>query len=205
MALWGAFGIQENKAESACRSALAQMEKIRELQKVFAEKLGFALHVRMGIHMGSAIVGNIGSLGKKIEFTAIGDTINTASRLEGINKQYGTGICVSKAIVDATGDNFIFRKLDLVRVKGKNEVLEIYELLGEKTEANKMLEQLKTDFEAGLTLYCAGDIERAREIFTKILVWKKDPASEVFVQRCETLLETGLPDDWNGIYTATEK
>ena len=83
--------------------------------------------------------------------------------------------------------------------------MEIYELLGEKTEANKMLEQLKTDFEAGLTLYCAGDIERAREIFTKILVWKKDPASEVFVQRCETLLETGLPDDWNGIYTATEK
>lgn len=81
------------------------------------EKFGFSLRVRMGISRGAAVVGNIGSAGKKIEFTAIGDSVNIASRIEAINKIYGTLICASESVMRSTSDQFIWRELDLVRAK----------------------------------------------------------------------------------------
>lgn len=83
----------------------------------------------MGINKGPAVVGNIGSEGKKIEFTAIGDTVNTASRFEGINKLYGTLVCVGETVMEECGKAFVFRRLDSIMVKGKEKPTSIYELV----------------------------------------------------------------------------
>jgi class 3 adenylate cyclase len=83
----------------------------------------------MGINKGTAVVGNIGSLGKKIEFTALGDVVNTASRLEGINKMYGTNICVGETVYLDAKDAYVFRLLDTIRAKGKSNSSKIYELI----------------------------------------------------------------------------
>lgn len=95
MALWGAFGGNEKEQVLlACQAALEQQQKIQALNAEFRKNHGFEIQVRMGINKGVAVVGNIGSVGKKIEYTALGDSVNTASRFEGINKLYGTRICV---------------------------------------------------------------------------------------------------------------
>lgn len=207
MALWWVFAKNDDKVSLACKAALEQQKRIEALSPVFVRKFGFELKVRMGINVGSAIVGNIGSLGKKIEFTAIGDSINVASRLEGINKVYGSFICVSEAVTKQAGDTFIFRKLDNVKVKGKKETTAIYELLGENTAENKMLQQLKTDFEKALQQYSNGDFTEAKEAFETILAWKNnDKPTETFIKRCEKQLKDGtIKEDWNGIFTAKEK
>lgn len=101
MAIWGAFREQPDQARLACEAALEQQEKIREINREFRSKFGFEIEVRMGINKGPAVVGNIGSEGKKIEFTALGDTVNIASRFEGINKLYGTLICVGESTAQA--------------------------------------------------------------------------------------------------------
>lgn len=82
MAIWGAFGFEDRQSYLACQSALLQQEAIERMNIQFKEQFGFEISVRMGINRGPAVVGNIGSEGKKIEYTALGDTVNTASRFE---------------------------------------------------------------------------------------------------------------------------
>ena len=207
MALWGVFAKSETDTVQACKAALEQLREIEKLKEPFQRRFGFDLKVRMGINVGSAIVGNIGSLGKKIEFTAIGDSINTASRLEGINKTYGSSICVSEAVRKKTGDRFVFRRLDRVQMKGKEETTEIYELLGENTPENNMLWQLKTDFESALDDYFAGDFESAERKWENVLAWKSnDGPSRAFLRRCETHRKAGTKKEtWDGVFTAKEK
>lgn len=107
----------------------------------------------MGINTGPAVVGNIGSSGKKIEYTALGDSVNTASRFEGINKVYETLICVGESTVEQAKEHFVFRKLDSLQVKGKEKPVTIYELIGPKNEVNGETIGMIQKFEEGLNLY----------------------------------------------------
>ena len=158
----------------------------------------------MGIDYGQTVVGNIGNLGKKIEFTAIGDTVNRASRLEGANKIYQTRICVSEAVYEQVCERFVFRRLDRIRVKGKTQSITIYELVGHVGHvASADIERIRT-FERGLAQYLARDWDRARSTF-ETLARMGDMPSEVFAERSRRLVETGAPDDWDGVYQAEEK
>ena len=159
----------------------------------------------MGINKGPAVVGNIGSQGKKIEYTALGDTVNTASRLEGINKLYGTLVCVGQSVFESERNNFVFRKLDSIMVKGKDKPVLIYELIGRRSEVNNEKLELAKRFEEGLELYRQADFTKAQSIFMELIARYDDEPSKTFLERTDEYIKNGTPEGWTGDYRATEK
>jgi len=136
MAFWGAPLPVEDHAQRAVETALDMLQELDELNEGWSETGAPAqLRIGIGINTGEAIVGNIGSLARKLDYTAIGDTVNLASRLESQNKEYGTSIIVSEFTVAKLPDLYELRPIDQVRVKGKEQAVQIYELLGRKKRA----------------------------------------------------------------------
>ena len=127
--MWNAPVPDENHAEHGCRCALAMREAIDTLNETNRQSGRPELFTRFGLHTGPAVVGSFGAVSRQ-QYTAMGDTINVASRLEGLNKQFGTSILVSAATRDAVMESFEFRPLGLVQVKGRAEKVDIWELAG---------------------------------------------------------------------------
>lgn len=205
MAIWGAFGLEDRQAYLACKAALLQQEAIRRMNEKFKSQFGFEITVRMGLNKWPAVVGNIGSEGKKIEYTALGDAVNTASRFEGINKLYHTKICVGQSIYESEQQRFVFRKLDSIMVKWKDLPVNIYELLCTREQANTPIFELIKQFETGLELYRSRRFEEAKEIFSKLIEVYNDGPSSTFLERSEKYIAEGCPEDWTGDYRATSK
>jgi len=205
MALWGVFSDEVSQTQLACMAALHQVKRLKELNVDFERDFGFTLQIRMGINVGDAIIGNIGSLGKKIEFTAIGDSINTASRLEGINKVYGTTICVSESVYKEMHHLFFFRKLDTLYLKGKNESTEIYELIDLKEKVAEQKQHIYREYEKALDLYAQGSIAEALPLFANLGSLFNDRPSLTLEKRCGHLQQAGLPPQWKGIWEMDEK
>ena len=136
-----------------------------------------------------------------MNYTAIGDAINLASRLEGLNKVYGTTIIASDAIVAATGDEFEFRLLDVVAVKGKSQSTRIHELLGRKGEASD-LKDMVADYEAAFAAYASGAFEQSIALLE---AHPDDPPSRVLLERCREYLQEAPPADWSGVYEPASK
>jgi adenylate cyclase len=131
MAFWGAPIDQPNHAELACDSSLEMMEKLRQLQKKWKKEGIPSFDIGIGLNSGEAIVGNMGS-SKRFDYTAMGDNVNLASRLEGLNKTYKTNIIISENTYKMVKDKFKVKKLGTVTVKGKKKPVVIYELLSRK-------------------------------------------------------------------------
>lgn len=200
MAFWGAPLASANQAVQAMHAALRCQEELLTLNDDFEKNSMPRLGMRVGINSGEVIVGNIGSQ-KRFEYTVIGDAVNLASRLEGINKQYQTlVICGSLAASMAAG-RMVLRRLDRVRVKGKAIPEEIFEVAAEKVQATAAEVERLARFEKALQLYFSGDFAAALEIFTAAA---DDPPARIFAQRCQYLL-THPPDGWDGCWTFTEK
>jgi adenylate cyclase len=198
MAFWGAPLASPDQALKAMQAALHCQEELAELNNDFANKGLPRLGMRIGINSGEVIVGNIGSR-KRFEYTVIGDAVNLASRLEGINKQYQTSIICGSLAGRMAAGQIVLRRLDRVRVKGKENPEEIFEVVAEKTLAGTG-ERL-AHFASALQLYFSGDFAAALEIFAAL---SGDPPAQVFAKRCRRLLETP-PNDWDGCWTFTEK
>jgi adenylate cyclase len=200
MAFWGAPLPSERQAAQAMRAALRCQEELQALNDDF-EKNGLPrLGMRIGINSGEVIVGNIGSQ-ERFEYTVIGDAVNLASRLEGINKQYGTKVICGALAGNMASAQMVLRRLDRVRVKGKLNPEEIFEVLAEKTQPAPGEVERLAHFEKALQLYFSGDFGAALEIFTGAA---DDPPSRVFAERCQRLL-AHPPDNWDGCWTFTEK
>jgi adenylate cyclase len=131
MVFWGAPLPEEHPSERAARTALLCQQKLKQLNQQWLHENKPQLITRIGIHIGEAIVGNLGS-SERLSYTALGDTINIASRLENMNKAYQTKIIVSEAVYEQIKDNFILRKIDQVKLAGRVKPLVIYELIAEK-------------------------------------------------------------------------
>ncbi len=129
-AMWNAPIPDERHAEHACRCALKTEEKIRAYNETQRSKGLPEFRTRYGIHTGAAVVGSVGAK-ERLQYTAMGDTVNVASRLEGMNKTYGTTILASAAVAALSADRIIFRRLGSAQAKGRIEALEIYEVVGE--------------------------------------------------------------------------
>jgi adenylate cyclase len=205
MALWWVFWKVENYwIVDACRSALFQQAKLKELNEVWKQQWKDELSVRMWLHTWPAIIWNIGAQGRKMEFTALWDSVNLASRLEWVNKFYWTYICVSEDIYNEVKDIFTFRYLDKIRVKWKNIWINIYELVSNAWEAWIFKEKIIADFEDAVSLYMNRDFEKAKEIFDKLSkLW--DEPSKVYKKRCEIFIKNPPENNWDGIWTMDEK
>jgi adenylate cyclase len=157
---------------------------------------------RFGIHRGEASVGHFGAP-DRMSFTAMGDSVNLASRLESLNKQYGTSILVSGAVEAEARERFFFRRLDRVAVKGKNEGVEIFELLGRRDALGAAADGVAVDvYERALDAYRA---QRFEEALALLRSRDGDPPSRVLAERCERFLSMPPPPDWDGIWVAREK
>jgi adenylate cyclase len=133
MAFWGAPVPVPDHARRAAETALDMVQELEKLNAGWAaEGRPIRIDIGIGLNTGEAIVGNIGSLGHKLDYTAIGDAVNLASRLEGLNKQYGTQVIISEGTREALGGEYETRALDEVRVKGKEQAVQIHELTGRR-------------------------------------------------------------------------
>src|SRR5437764_7786383 len=126
MAFWGAPIDHPQAALAACTTALRNQVALKELRHHWEGEGKPQLFARIGIHMGEVVVGNIGSAAR-LNYTVMGDAVNLASRLEGLNKYYGTEILISESVYQETQAAMVARPLDYVSVKGKTRAVRIFE------------------------------------------------------------------------------
>lgn len=205
MALWWVFGQVENFwVVEACKSCLLQQTRLKALNEIWKVQGKDELSVRMWLHTGPAIIGNIWAAGRKMEFTALWDSVNLGSRLEWVNKFYGTNICVSEDIYNEVKDLFTFRYLDKIRVKGKNIWVNIYELVSYIGEEWNLKKDIIAQFEMALNFYLERKFQDAYTIFAKLVeLW--DNPSKTYKTRCERYLVNPPQEDWDGIWVLDEK
>lgn len=197
MAVYGAPLAQEDHARKACLTALDMMERLKAMQGDW-EKRGLPLlNIGIGINTGDMVVGNIGSE-QKYDYTVIGDNVNLASRLEGLNKLYGTNIIISESVYMQAGKELFCRELDIVQVRGKIKPVSIYELIG-RSDALSLKETVET-FHKGIKYYRERRWEEAIQSFAAVRALKpEDGPSELYMQRCRQFIAAPPPDDWQGV------
>ena len=198
MAFWGAPLENNSQAEDACMSVLAQMHRLEELNMKWQEQGASPFHIGVGLNTGLVVVGNMGSE-KRFNYTIIGDEVNFASRLEGLNKSYGTSCLISESTKKEIEGNSAFhiRELDLVVVKGKKEPKLIFELI--TRDMTPELQKILGLFARGREQYIKGDWKEAAVLFQEALVLGEDGPSKLFLERCEELM-TNPPPTWTGVY-----
>jgi len=199
MAFWNAPSAVENHAAMACIAALecqAAMKTFNETNKT----RGFPqISMRIGIHTGEALVGNIGS-NTRLNYTAVGDSVNLASRLEGTNKDYGTSILISQATNTLVQGKILTRLLDKVSVKGKTQPAEIYEVLGTVADATPELLQRIELTNTARQHYEAREFTLARDCYLQLLnLDKEDGVAKLYIQRCDTFIANPPPVEWNAV------
>ena len=195
MAFWGAPLALLDHETKAVLAAISIQEKLREIPQYIT---------RIGIHTGKAVVGNIGSE-QRFNYTVIGDTVNLASRLEGLNKRFGTRIIISETTYLAAAQNVIeARKIGQVRVKGRKEPIGIYEPLGRKGLVEDVLIKNSKVFEDGMEAYKKADFSRALAIFERLSGDGKDPVALYYRDLCREYAKMP-PKDFDGVITFETK
>ena len=200
MTFWNAPEPVAEHARMACLAALRCREAGRVLSQSSEWRGLPPFETRFGLHQDKALVGHFGAP-DRMNYTAIGDAINLASRLEGLNKQYGTTIIASDRIFEDARAQFDFRLLDWVTVKGKTEAIKIYELLGQKGEASELRETVAA-YEDAFGAYVKRDFAAAIAILEK---HDADAPSAVLIDRCRAFQQTPPTADWRGVYTSMSK
>jgi adenylate cyclase len=194
-------------ALKACQATVRMKKAEAELNIRFLEK-GLApsnLLTRMGINTGDMVVGNMGTT-RKMNYTIMGDSVNLAARLEGVNKQYGTWLCISEDTMKEAISGIEVRRLDRIRVVGKAQPIRIFELVDEKG----MLTQVKADtiglFEAALTKFESRLWDEADAAFQKVLsLDPEDGPSKTYIERIVKYKQTPPPANWDGVFNLTMK
>ncbi len=206
MAFWGSPAPQSNHAFRACSTALGMTELLHGTLHPRWKKEGREeLQIGIGLSTGPMVVGFVGSEHIK-NYTLIGDAVNLGSRLEGTTKEYHVEIIVSETTRDAVKDEFLFRELDLIRVKGKEKPLRIYELMALLPKAAESRKELALRFAEGLSFYRNLRFDDAEKSFQDCLrIAPADGPSKVFLERCWTLKMAPPEEGWDGVFTMKTK
>lgn len=205
MAFWNAPQSQPQHARLACLAALEMQGELARLSDQWQRRGLPRQQMRIGINTGPVSVGNMGS-SLRLAYTAIGDAVNLGARLEGLNNEYGTGICISEYTRAGAGDGLATRYLDLVAVKGKARPVAVYELLGLDSQLSPVVEKVLERYEKGIELYKARRFDEAAEHFRAAL--EADPhdgPSAVYLGRCVEMGENPPPAEWDGVYVMKHK
>ena len=206
MAFWGAPIEDGEHAAMACRTALRMMSRMHELQKEWKAAGKPLLDIGIGLNTGVASVGNMGS-SLRYGYTALGDSVNLSSRLEGLNKDYGTHILVTETTYQAAKEaGYVFRELDLIRVKGKNQPVMIYELIGGAESLAPEIKARLNRFQQGRELYQQRRWTEAQTVFQEMIDhWPEDGAARAYWKRCQEYLFDEPAPNWDGVFTMTHK
>jgi class 3 adenylate cyclase len=206
IAFFGAPLEQQDHALRACVSAINIKKAEAELNKKLLEE-HFApgpLLTRVGINSGDMVAGNMGT-DKKMNYTIMGDAVNLAARLEGVNKQYGTWILASGDTIQQTQGRLLTRRLDQVRVVGKSEPVQLHNVLDLVINATAEQRKLVDLFHEALDYFKQRDWKKAKEGFTDVLDIEKVGPAPLYIKRCEQYMEKAPEDSWDGIFNLTEK
>jgi adenylate cyclase len=204
MAFWGAPRLREDHAVAACRGALRMSSQLVELQRRWIERGQPSLDLRIGLNTGDALVGNFGAP-DRLNYTALGDDVNLASRLEGLNRIYGTQILLGEQTAEKVNDVMVVRPVDWVAVKGRRRTLLIYELLGERGQVSERLEATVATQREALELYRARDFAQAAELFAAVASRGESEAARILGERAKRYAVSPPPADWTGTHVLTVK
>ncbi|HTB17854.1 MAG TPA: adenylate/guanylate cyclase domain-containing protein [Bryobacteraceae bacterium] len=205
MAFWGAPAPTADHAARACETALRSQRKLAELRAA-GQASGLAkIRARIGIATGDVLVGNVGSH-DRFNYTVMGDTVNLASRLESLNKLYGTQILISDPAYQQAQSAIVARPVGVVQVKGKSQWVRVWEPLCLASDEDDAARELARLFAQGLAAYMAQDFRGAAEQYKAALrLCPEDQPAAVLLDRCREYLTTPPPEGWAGVYVATEK
>lgn len=200
MALFGAPVPHEDDASRAIRAAFAMCQVLAWMNAELERTGQPTIAIGVGINTGEVVAGNMGSE-TRMNYTVIGDNVNLASRLEGLSKVYGVSLVVSEATRDAAPE-YVYRRLDRVRVKGKNQAVEIYEPLGTRSELKAEFLQELSRYEAALSLYQQGSWGEARQAFEELAQARADCLLyQLYHRRCTEYEITEPEADEDGGYS----
>ena len=204
MSFWGAPLEDHDHEYHSCIAALQCLLKLKELNAKWAAQGKPELHTRFGISSGEVSVGNMGS-SDRMNYTVLGDSVNLASRLEGINKYYGTDIIVGETTYNAVKDQFCFRPVDIVAVKGKILGVKIYQLLAASSAEPDIAAgpddlKLKELTEKAFDAYVMRDFQSARDGYSELLkAFPNDAVAQMYIERCDEYLKNPPSADWDGV------
>ncbi len=197
----------EDHARRACLSAIRMRRMERELnQRVLDEKLSpQPLYTRIGINTGEMVVGNMGTA-QKMDYTMMGNSVNLAARLEGVNKQYGSWTLMSETTYTEGGREFATRKLDRVRVVGIQEPVRLYELIDEWANISSEERTAIDTFHQALDIFEKREWDAASEQFQKVLDYRpEDGPAQTYIKRCDEFKKKTPPENWDGVFNLSMK
>lgn len=204
MTFWGSPYPQEDHAFRGCSCALRMIQRLEVLNAKWKAEGRRPISIGIGLNAGPVNVGNMGSA-KRLAWTVMGDNVNLASRLEGINKEYHTQIVINETTYRQVANQFVCRDLDKIRVKGKNLPVNIYELLGVAAERFKF-EPLLAEFDRAMAAYRAQDWPEAAARFGQVLAsYPDDGPTQVFLERSLDFLQHAPEGEWDGVYVMKTK
>ncbi len=206
MAIFGAPVVLDNHALAACRSALAMRDRLADMRRDWAARGCPQLRARTGINSGPMLVGNMGSR-YRFSYGVMGDQVNLASRLEGLNKEYATTILISESTAAMVADDIVLREVDRVRVKGRLQTIRIYEPLAEASAAiSASHRKAIQSYEKGLRAYRQQKWDEAAAEFRETLnTFPDDGPARVMSSRCSGFRENPPPKDWDGVFQQLTK
>ncbi len=199
IAFWNAPLPQEDHPTRAVRAAIRCQARLRELRPAYRERVGRDVLVRIGLHTGPVVIGNMGS-NQRFNYTFLGDAGNLASRLEGVNKQFGTYALISAATRERLAPDLAAREIGRVAVVGRKEPVVVYEPM--TAEDRSVREPLLARFDEALRSFYAGRFREAATVFGELAAG--DPVSRIYATRCEALV-AAPPAGWDGVIRLTEK
>lgn len=201
-AIMGVFGSPEpleNHALSACRAALESMRRLDKLNERIERTHGRRLGMRIGVNTGDAIVGNVGST-KKRNYTVLGDAVNLASRLEGANKEFHTGILIGPKTAAQLGGALVTRPVAQLKVKGKKQAVEVHELIGEPDSLDEGARRFLAAYGDGYAAYCQRRFAEACRAFATAATLRPDDfLATRYAEETQRLADSPPPSDWEPI------
>lgn len=204
MSFWGAPMADSEHARHALYAAMEMIDELKIMQKDFQERGWPEVNIGIGLNTGDMNVGNMGSE-FRMAYTVLGDAVNLGSRLEGLTKEYGVNIIVSESTKNAIPE-FVFRELDLVRVKGKNEPVAIFEPVGHKNDLPKEITSEITTFKKALMGFRAQSWDKAElDFFNLNRSYPERMLYEVYLKRIAVYRKEPPGDDWDGVFTHLSK